>query len=91
MKSHLRYRNLLWGHISATKLYNLHKLQDRAITLIQSAPVKDRISPATSSVNELIKLDKAVTMHKILNEQCLEILKQNFTKDLRFEDMKQGE
>ena len=37
VESHLRYGNLLWGHLSATKICNLQKLQDRAITLIQSA------------------------------------------------------
>ena len=50
------------------------------MTLIQSAPIKDRIPSATLSVNELIKLDQAMMVHKILNEQCPEILKQKFTK-----------
>ena len=58
------------GHLSATELHNLLKLQDRAITLIQSAPIKDRIPSATLNVNELIKLDQAMKVHKILNEQC---------------------
>ena len=34
VESHLRYGNLLWGHLSVTKPHNLQKLQDRAITLI---------------------------------------------------------
>ena len=80
VESHLRYGNLLWGHLSATKLDNLQKLQDRAMTLIQSAPIKDRIPSATLSVNELIRLDQAMMVRKILNEQCLEIFKQKFTK-----------
>ena len=80
VESHLRYGNLLWGHLSATKLHSLQKLQDRAMTLIQSAPIKDRIPSATLSLNELIKLDQAMMVHKILNGQCPEILKQNFTK-----------
>ena len=67
--------NLLSGHVSATKLLNLQKLQYRAITLIQSGPVKDRIPSATLSVNELIKLDQAMMAHDVLNEQCPEILK----------------
>ena len=83
MESHLRCGNLLSGHLSATKLNNLQKLQDRAMTLIQSVPIKDRIPSATLSVNELIKLDQAMMVHKILNEQCPEILKQNFTKRSR--------
>ena len=65
---HLRYGNLLWGHLSANKLNNLQKLQDRAMTLIQSAPIKERIPSATLSVNELIELGQAMMVHKILNE-----------------------
>ena len=80
VESHLRYGNLIWGHLSATKIHSLQKLQDRAMTLIQSAPIKDRIPSATLSLNELIKLDQAMMVHKILNEQCPEILKQKFTK-----------
>ena len=79
MESHLRYGNLLWGYLSATKLNNLQKLQDRAMNVIQSAPIKDRIPSATLSVNELIKLDQATMLHKILMEQCPEIPKSKFT------------
>ena len=68
------------GHLSTTTLHNLQKLQDRAINLIESAPIKDRIPSATLSVNELIKLDQETMVHIILNEQCPEILKQKFTK-----------
>ena len=50
------------------------------MTLIQSAPVKNRIPSATLSVNELIKLDQGIMLHKILNEQCPEILERKFTK-----------
>ena len=66
VESHLRYGNLLWRHLSATKIRNLQKLQDRAITLIQSAPIKDRIPSAILSVKQLIKLDQAAIVHKIL-------------------------
>ena len=80
MESHLRYGNLLWGHLSATKLNNLQKLLARAMTLIQSAPIKDRLPSATLNVNEQMKLDQTMMVHKIPNEQCPEILKQKFTK-----------
>ena len=50
------------------------------MTLIQSAPIKDRIPSATLIVNELIKRDLAMMVHKILSEQCPEIVKQKFTK-----------
>ena len=80
VEGHLRYGNLLLGHLSANKLYNLRKLQDREITVIQSAPFKDRAQSAKFSVNESIKLDQAMMVYKILNEQCPEILKRTFTK-----------
>ena len=83
VESHLRYGNLIWGHLCATKLHTLQKLKDRAIALTQSATIKDRIPSATLSVNGLIKLDQAVIVHKILNEQCPEILKQKFTERSR--------
>ena len=65
-------------------------LENRAITLIQSAPIKDRIPSATLSVKELIKLDHTVMMHKVLNEQYLRILEQSSQEGLRFQNMKQG-
>ena len=47
--------------LSATKLHNLQKLQDRATTLIQSAPItKDRIPSATLSVNQGAKHGRGI-------------------------------
>ena len=63
------------GHLSVTKLHNVQKLQDRAIALIQSAPIKEKILSAMLGVEELIKYDQAVMVCKILNEQCPEILR----------------
>ena len=80
VESHLRYGNIIWGHLSATKLNKLQRLQDRAIVLVQSAPIKDKMPSATLSVHELMKLDQAVTVHKFLNGQCPQVLKQTFTK-----------
>ena len=36
---------------------------------IPTVPIKYRIPSATLRVNEMIKLDQAMMMHKILNEQ----------------------
>ena len=79
VESHLRYGNI-WGHLSATKLNKLQRLQDRAIALIQSAPIKDRMPSATLSVNELIKLDQAYINKSLIKRS---------QKDLRFQNMKQ--
>ena len=91
MESHPRYFNLLWGHISATKIGNLQHLQHRAITLIQSAPIKDRTLSAILSVKDLIKLDQAVMVHKFLSKECPEASPKSSQKDPRFQNMKQGE
>ena len=80
VESHLRYGNIIWGHLSATKLNKLQRLQDRAIALLHSAPIKDRMQSATLRVYELIKLDQEVMVHKFLNGQCPQVLKQTFTK-----------
>ena len=54
LESHLRYGNIIWGHLSATKLNKLQRLQDRAIALIHFAPIKDRMPSAILSVHELL-------------------------------------
>ncbi len=63
-----------------TKLHNLQKLQDIAISLIHSATINDTIPFATPSVKEFIKFDQAVMVHNILNEQCPKILNEKFKK-----------
>ena len=50
VESQLRYGHLLWGHLSVNKLQNVQNLQDRAISLIPSAPIKDRVPSATLNV-----------------------------------------
>ena len=80
MESHLRYGNIIWDYLPATRLNKLQRLQDRAIALIHSAPIKDRMPSATLSVHISIKLDQAVMVRKFLNGQCPQVLKQTFTK-----------
>ena len=57
----------------------------------EASPIVTIIWKPGLSVNELIKLDQAMMVLKIQNEQCPETLKQSSTKDLRFQNMKQGE
>ena len=45
-----RYDNISWEHLAETKLHNQQKLQDRAISPIQSAAVDDAIPSATPNV-----------------------------------------
>ena len=51
-----------------------------AISLIQSAPIKDRIPSATLNVKQLIEIGQVVMVHKILNGQCPGTLKQKFKR-----------
>ena len=44
IESHLRYGNLIWGHLLEKKLCSLQKIQDRAFYLIESASIKDKMS-----------------------------------------------
>ena len=76
--SYLRYGNLPWGHLTATKLHNLQKLKDRAINPIQTAQMKNIIPIEILSGKKSFEFDHAVMVHKILNEQCSEVLKHKF-------------
>ena len=40
-ESHLRYGNVVWGSLSSTKLQTLQCLQNRALSIIESAKFKD--------------------------------------------------
>ena len=75
VESHLRYGNLIWGHLPEKKLCALQKIQNRAFYLIESAPVKDNIQTARLSVQKLMTYDRATMVHKILKEMCPETLK----------------
>ena len=80
VESHLRYGNLIWGHLPEKKLCALQKIQNRAFYLIESAPIKDNIPTARLSVEKLMTYDRATMVHKILKEMCPEILKGKFIR-----------
>ena len=70
LKSHLRYRDELWGSLSNTKLDHLQRLQTRARTLIESSRLKDGWSCNWLSVSNLIIFDRAVMIYEIMNGLC---------------------
>ena len=72
LESHLRYRDELWGNLSNTKLDHLQRLQNRARTLIESSRLKDGWTCNWLSVSNLIKVDRAIMIYKILNGLCPE-------------------
>ena len=74
VESHLRYGNLIWGHLSDKKLSALQKIHNRAFYLIESAPIKDETLTKRLSVEKIIKYDGATMVHKIIKEMCPELL-----------------
>ena len=80
VESHLRYGNLIWGHLPEKKLCALQKIQNRAFYLIESAPIKDNIPTARLSVEKLMTYDRATMVHKILKEMGPETLKGKFIR-----------
>ena len=79
VESHLRYSNPMWGHLPEKILYSLQKIQNRALYLIECAPVKGQIPLARRNVDKIIRNDRAMMVHKILGEKFLENLKGKFT------------
>ena len=82
VESHLRYGNLIWGHLPEKKLCALQKIQNRAFHLIESASIKDNIMTARLNCRKrkVSTYDRATMVHKILKEMCPEILKGKFIR-----------
>ena len=78
-ENHLRYGNLMWGQLPEKILYSLQKIQNRALYLIECAPVKDQIPLVRRNVDKIIRNYRAMMVHKILGEKFLENLKGKFT------------
>ena len=71
-ENHLRYGNMIWGCISDAKLDNMQKLQSGAEKLIESRKHKEGWVCDWLSVKKLIKYDRLVMAHKVLNGKCPE-------------------
>ena len=80
IESHLRHGNIIWGCISDSKLDTLHKLQSRAKKLIENGNYKAGWVCDWLPFKKLIKCDRLVMKHKILNGKCPENLQDNFAK-----------
>ena len=68
VESHLRYVDVIWGSLSQTKLDTLQRLHNRAQSIIENARVKDELSSNWLTVENLIRFDRSVMTHKILNK-----------------------
>ena len=68
VESHLRYGNMMSGHLPQTKLCTVQKLQNRASYLIEPTPIKNQIPFAWRNIEKLVVYEHAVMVHKILKE-----------------------
>ena len=80
IENHLGYGNIIWSCISDTKLDTLQKLQSRGKKLIENGKHKDGWAYDWVPVRRLIKYDRFVMTHKILNGKCPGNLQDKFTK-----------
>ena len=70
----------MWGSISNSKIESLQRFQDRAISIIDTARIKDDWSKNLSTVKQLIMYDRSVMTYKIMNRLCPENLWNNFQR-----------
>ena len=80
IESHLRYGNIIGSCILDTKLDNLQTLQSRAKKLIENGKHKDGSVCDWLPVKKLIKYDRLVMTHRILNGKCPESFQDKFTR-----------
>ena len=74
VESHILYADIVWGNLPETKLHTLQRFQDRTLSIIKNARIKDKWQGNWLKVENLIKLDQTVMMLKINNKLCPESL-----------------
>ena len=77
---HMRYTAVIWGRLSNTKKESLQRLQDRAISIIETSRTKDGWSHNFLSTEQLVMFDCAVMAYKIMNRLCPENLWNKFQR-----------
>ena len=80
VESHIRYADVIWGSISNSKIESLQRFQDKAISIIDTARIKDDWSKNLSTVKQLIMFDRSVMTYKITNRLCPENLWNKFQR-----------
>ena len=75
------YGDVLWGSLSSTELQTLQCLQNKALTIIESARFKDAWPKKWLNVENLIRFDRSVLVYKALNRLCPESLWNMFHSD----------
>ena len=80
VESHIRYADVIWGSVSNSKMESLQRFQDRAISIIDTARIKDDWSKNFLQVKQLITFDRSVMTYKIMNRLCPENLWNKFQR-----------
>ena len=74
IETHIRYSDVVWGSLSNSKIEFLQRLQNRAVSMIQTSRKKDDWTPEFLAVEQLIAFDRAVMVCEIFNKLCSENL-----------------
>ena len=69
---------LLGEVLPLTKIRNLQRLQNRALTIIKNGSHEDELSEISLTVKNPFRFDLSVMTYKILNKICLESLWDEF-------------
>ena len=59
VESHMRYADVIWGHLSNSKKESVQRLQDRAISIIETSRIKDEWSHNVLRTEQLVMFDRA--------------------------------
>ena len=84
IESHMRYADVIWGSLAKSKKESLQRLQDRAISIIETSGIKDEWSNNFLSAEQLVIFDRAVMVYKIINRLCPENLCDKFQQRSKY-------
>ena len=70
VESHMRYIDVIWGHLSNSKMESLQRLQDRAIAIVETSRIKHEWSHTFLRTEQLVVFDSAVMAYKIMKRLC---------------------
>ena len=71
-ESHIRYADVIKGDVSNSKMESLQRFQDRALSIIDTALIKDDWSKNFLQVKQLISFDRSVMTYEIMKRLCPE-------------------
>ena len=66
--------HVIWESLSATNFHTLQRLQNRAISIIERAKIKDYWQNNVLNIETPIRFDRSVMVYKIVNNLCPESL-----------------